>query len=465
MSGIDATAYVMRLAMKTPAHKLTLLAVAARCDQQYSCFPSRALIAGEALISEERAKTILRDLRRDGYLSARTRRRENGSNTSNRYYVHGPWDRWNDTGEPFPEIEYYLNKDDRYATVRDAEFIPRPSAETPKSGRGVVSNPPEPQRGGVADNPPRGGASNPPGGLPVEPPGGVTGAPPVTGHCEPADVNGGPVRPSVQEENADGRDTDGRTDAESARRDKAEARPTAEVSNQSSSDSSELTPGQAFLRRIGRHHPEIGAGLQQGTTLVDQARLVDGLLLSGVTQEEIRAVLVDRPYPAPTERTQSMAALIAGRLRKIVPPPTLYVPAQSAAAPSAPSAGTKATMVVHRTMLPECPECGLISEGEGELCGACAGWPLCEGGCRRRVREGGLCRSCSVAVSSAEDQSPEGVCEGGCGRPVATAGLCPRCQARAAADRKSRDADWAAQVASAKAAVASEYADAGGPPF
>ncbi|WP_371558682.1 hypothetical protein OG416_38815 [Streptomyces longwoodensis] len=43
-----------------------------------------------------------------------------------------------------------------------------------------------------------------------------------------------------------------------------------------------------------------------------------------------------------------------------------------------------------------------------------------------------------------------GACPGfdgqACGRPVETAGLCPRCQARAAAVKKARDAEWAAQV-------------------
>ena len=93
----------------------------------------------------------------------------------------------------------------------------------------------------------------------------------------------------------------------------------------------EMTPGEQLLRRIGRYHPEIAAGLAMGSTLTDQARLVDGLLLAGVTQEEIRSVLVDRPYPAPAERTHTMASLIAARLAKIPPPPlglTSRLPAQ-----------------------------------------------------------------------------------------------------------------------------------------
>lgn len=69
-----------------------------------------------------------------------------------------------------------------------------------------------------------------------------------------------------------------------------------------------------------------------GATLADQARVVTGLLASGVSSEEIRAVLIDRPYPEPSERTHSMAALIAARLSAITPPPPLLsgqLPAQA----------------------------------------------------------------------------------------------------------------------------------------
>ncbi|MDQ0913734.1 hypothetical protein QFZ22_009806 [Streptomyces canus] len=228
------------------------------------------------------------------------------------------------------------------------------------------------------------------------------------------------------------------------------------------------TPGERLLERIGRHYPEIGAGLAQGTTLRDQARLVDGLLLSGVSQEQVRAVLVDRPYPAPAERKRSMAALIAARLTKIVPPLGLeamrQVPTQ---APAPEEGGPARTVELHLTRRPECPECGLDSPS-GELCGACQGWPLCEGGCKRRVREGGLCRSCAVAPPEDDDADHVGTCPGfdgqRCGRPVATEGLCPRCQVRAAAAKKARDAQWAAQVAAVTAMTDEERQAATGAP-
>ncbi|WP_307038043.1 hypothetical protein [Streptomyces canus] len=250
---------------------------------------------------------------------------------------------------------------------------------------------------------------------------------------------GGAVRPSVQvEESGRAHATDGRTDSGGGIEDQGHQ-----------SDERKWTPGERLLERIGRHHPEIGAGLAQSTTLRDQARVVDGLLLAGVGQEQVRAVLVDRPYPAPAERTRSMAALIAARLGQIVPPQDFsarpQVPAQAEAPEAVEVPGPTPTMELHRTRRPECPSCGADSPG-GDLCGACQGWPACEAGCGRRVHGGGVCPSCSVARP--EDGSTEdlGSCPE-CERPVATAGLCPRCQTRAAAAKKARDADWAAQVA------------------
>ncbi|MDN3059388.1 helix-turn-helix domain-containing protein [Streptomyces sp. SRF1] len=181
MSGVDAAAYVMRLHLPTPAHKLVLLAIATRCDQNYSAFPSRALIAGEALVSEERARTLLRELRRDGYLSARQRYRGNGSKTTNRYFVHGPWDQWGGTDTPFAEISHYHDHDDRYAAIHDGEFIPRP---TPKAG--VVDNPCSDQGSSVAG---AGVASNPSPGSSATPSLGVTPAPSITGQQKPTKRN------------------------------------------------------------------------------------------------------------------------------------------------------------------------------------------------------------------------------------------------------------------------------------
>ncbi|MER6466442.1 hypothetical protein ABT278_39075 [Streptomyces sp. NPDC001228] len=136
---------------------------------------------------------------------------------------------------------------------------------------------------------------------------------------------GGSLRPSVSVGDARGSGTDGGTDGTAdVVGDQEQPAPAAGregTANSTGSSRREITPGERLLRGIGKHHPEISAGLAMGSTLADQTRLVDGLLLSGVTSEEIRSVLVDRPYPAPADRTHTMASLIAGRLNKIVPPP------------------------------------------------------------------------------------------------------------------------------------------------
>ncbi|QKV90390.1 hypothetical protein HUT19_41080 [Streptomyces sp. NA02950] len=185
MSGVDAAAYVMRLHLPTPAHKLVLLAVATRCDQNYSAFPGRALIASEALVSEERTKTLLRELRRDGYLSARQRYRSNGSKTTNRFFVHGPWDQWGGTNHPFAEISYYQDHDDRYAAIREGEFIPRPTLRLPAKG-GVADNP-CPDQGSPA--PGAGVVGNPSQGSPTTPSPGITHNPSITNQQEPTKGN------------------------------------------------------------------------------------------------------------------------------------------------------------------------------------------------------------------------------------------------------------------------------------
>ncbi|MEU3462941.1 helix-turn-helix domain-containing protein [Streptomyces sp. NPDC006733] len=181
MSGVEATAYTMRLLLRTPAHKLVLLALATRCDQNYSCFPSRALVAGEALLSDQRVKTILRDLRRDGYLTARARFRGNGSKTSNRYYVHGPWDRWNGNA-PFPEISHYADQANRFSVIHEGDFVPRPAPKADEQGVGVTDDPyPDPKREGLP--------AAPPAGSPVGPSEGIADSPSVTHHYEPAIEN------------------------------------------------------------------------------------------------------------------------------------------------------------------------------------------------------------------------------------------------------------------------------------
>lgn len=103
---IPALNYVRTLALgdKSPSRKYLLTLLADRADEAYSCFPSVGLLAAEMEIQPRGVRKLLDSLRADGLISFRERTRENGSTTSNRYYLHGPWDNYRDTGQAFPEI-------------------------------------------------------------------------------------------------------------------------------------------------------------------------------------------------------------------------------------------------------------------------------------------------------------------------------------------------------------------------
>ncbi|MET8102894.1 hypothetical protein ABZV29_41820 [Streptomyces sp. NPDC005236] len=191
---------------------------------------------------------------------------------------------------------------------------------------------------------------------------------------------GGSLRPSVSVGDAGGSATDGGTDGGgSVVEDQEQPAAAADPGGKSDTSSSkrEVTPGEQLLRRIGRYHPEISAGLAMGSTLADQSRLVDGLLLSGVTGEEIRSVLIDRPYPAPAERTHTMASLIAGRLAKIVPPPLGYsgrLPAQATVAQaSADRTPAASVLPLHRPCQGEIGRtyCDRLALPGTDLCARC----------------------------------------------------------------------------------------------
>ncbi|WRZ96379.1 hypothetical protein OHB54_46370 (plasmid) [Streptomyces sp. NBC_01007] len=159
---------------------------------------------------------------------------------------------------------------------------------------------------------------------------------------------GGSLRPSVFVGESWASDTDGGTDGngggiEDQEQNAPAPRRAGKTKAAGNKSAPEASSGERLLRRVGRHHPEISAGLSMGETLADQARVVTALLAAGVTGEEIRAVLIDRPYPEPSQRTHSMAALIAARLSSITPPPALLggqLPAQT----SAPAADAWATV-------------------------------------------------------------------------------------------------------------------------
>ncbi|MFD4764248.1 hypothetical protein ACFWOJ_37170 [Streptomyces sp. NPDC058439] len=437
MSGVDATAYVMRLALKTPAHKLALLAVAARCDQNYSCYPSRALVAGEALVSEERAKTLLRELRRDGYLSARARYRENGSKTSNRYFVHGPWDRWNDTNVPFPEITYYADKDDRYAAIREGEFIPRPAS---KSGQKAE------ERGGVVSNPS------------------------VTSHLEPVSANR--PRPSVRDvqvPNASGSGTDGRTDGGGVIEVQEQGPvpagegPAADAALPETDAAGaggaavggvapvEMTPGVEVLRAIATEAPEWT--IRHAESLRDQGLTVTGMLAAGFTPQEIRHALVSTPPP--DKVTHTVGAVVGRRLRDLLAAGPVSavrpIPAQTSGHPQQPterradlSSAASVSWAERQQQLAAATSghgpqrdcqgetCTRLALPGEDLCARCLRGvdPVCAAGCGRTVvTEGSMCIPCVDAADTAGALGCPGH-DGPCGRTVQTVtGLCWKCEA------------------------------------
>ncbi|MFI6874911.1 hypothetical protein ACIBL6_15875 [Streptomyces sp. NPDC050400] len=137
--------------------------------------------------------------------------------------------------------------------------------------------------------------------------------------------------------------------------------------------------GEAALLAIARHHPELQAALATGSTLTDQAPLVGRLLEGGVSREHIREALIGRPYPPPDQRTHSLAALVAARLRQLA---QLAARADRArtTTPAPPAAGDA---IEHAycpepgpvAPRPECPGqdglCGRPVGAPGELCPAC----------------------------------------------------------------------------------------------
>ncbi len=294
------------------------------------------------------------------------------------------------------------------------------------------------------------------------------------------------VRPSVQVENACARGTEGRTGKGSLETEEeqpgaarsAEGTRTGAAPESSSSEGAvpgagavlgaggrETTPGMEVLVRVGQLNPELAIG---GPVLEEQARKLDARIAdseaAGEAWEPAHLVtLLSAPLGA--EIRVSGAAVVAGRIRKLPRTPKSFMQVQTAAIPSqgtplpssVPDAADRSfEESVRRRVRLECPGCGADSP-DGTLCGTCAGWPQCDGGCGRRLEAGGTCTICRLAGHRQQvEHTPteDGVCsgyDGPCGRPVQTLGLCGKCRIKAEQDRAARDTDWAAQVAAVAA--------------
>ena len=71
----------------TVHEKMVLLALANRHNPDYGCFPSISKIVEDVEFSKSTVIRSIKNLQRKGYLSVETAKRENGSQTSNRYFL------------------------------------------------------------------------------------------------------------------------------------------------------------------------------------------------------------------------------------------------------------------------------------------------------------------------------------------------------------------------------------------
>lgn len=135
------------------------------------------------------------------------------------------------------------------------------------------------------------------------------------------------------------------------------------------------TVGEQLLLAVGAEHPEL---LLTGQVLTDQGHVVQDLLRSGWTPEQVRHIIADRPLPQPLHHTAG--AIIAARLRTAQTTPA---PGPAGAhSPTDPAhsdaAGRTTTEALAHRVLVECADCGSPGPAEGQdLCPACLHWPLC----------------------------------------------------------------------------------------
>jgi hypothetical protein len=101
---IEAHNYVIKLKVGNLTAKFVLGRLADRADERFSCYPTIGLIAAEVEKSERTVQRALEFLMELRLVSDRPAFRSDGSQTSNRYFLHGPWDDYAGTGVPFPEI-------------------------------------------------------------------------------------------------------------------------------------------------------------------------------------------------------------------------------------------------------------------------------------------------------------------------------------------------------------------------
>jgi hypothetical protein len=155
----EAMNYVRGLRVGNRGRKYLLTLLADHADEQFSCHPSVPFLASICEVTDRMVQMDLKWLREQGFMSDRECFRTNGSQTSNRYYLHGPWDDFGGTGIPFPLV----------ALPERIQISERPFREGTRAARGVKQTSP----GGVKSTSPPGVQLASPGGRTQVHPGGV----------------------------------------------------------------------------------------------------------------------------------------------------------------------------------------------------------------------------------------------------------------------------------------------------
>ena len=179
--------YVRRLQLVIPARKLIMYGLADRADEAFSCYPGIPLLAAECEVLPRQVKKHLAWLRHNGYISDRERFRSNGSQTTNRYYLHGPWDDYGGTGIALPEIAFPERTDlDEKPFRRDTRAGGGVSYRTPPGVSSRTSPPGPPGPPGDVSRDTGGMSSGPSLGVSSETSLGGSSRPPLDPSVEPS---------------------------------------------------------------------------------------------------------------------------------------------------------------------------------------------------------------------------------------------------------------------------------------
>jgi hypothetical protein len=327
---VEALLFVRGLRLGAPARKLVLMTLADRADEGFSCYPGVPLISAECELRPRMVQRHLAWLREHGYVSDRERWAQDGSQISNRYFLHGPWDGYGGTGEPFERVTYPeyrpVDGDFRFGT-KAAQGVysstpPRVYSSTPPPRTGV-------RRGGVSDDAPPVHPDTPmdvpgdvPNGVLEDTPGAYWSAPKAS---EEASEEAPPPPPVVTAEDARGRASEQKQKGAASPRDLPRApggtagTPAAGGPDEDGSAGQlPTTPEQRHLAmardvvaRLPRWLQPGDEADRQAATVVIAVKLTEGYPVPVVLQE-----LSGNP---PGEPIAAKAKFIGARLRRMAP--------------------------------------------------------------------------------------------------------------------------------------------------